>query len=333
MIQQRLDFAYRRRQIKRHEPVSPAASIYATEDGLKIPECLVRSVPRATIETFNVIVLYYFAKQNWAHINHLHKMLRPAEIHMSSFFMNHLIQTELQLRNQQGAWRAFTKYARAVSPDMDTYDCLWTAEVRHTSINNGGDPRGFPVPRQLFAVMRVWMSSMDEKQRATARDSFSLDLYGKIIHSFCSQRDFAGCLVAIHALAQDFGHYPDHNIARTMTTAVSNIPEPVAPVIRTRRGRQHLPASQARLKNTTSVLSALSQRRTQAAMEHGVELEKMDPQARLEENMNLLSEFIRVVLVRSLEDVENVEPEIERAAQEMGAPGIRTGDVDASNVS
>lgn len=332
MIQQRLDFTWRRRERNRHGPRSVVTSVRDNEEGIVIPPHVARPVPRASIETFNVLVLYYIVKQSWGHVKHLHRMLRPAEISMDSFFMNHLLQMELYFKDQQSAWRLFVKTARTVPPDMETYNCLWTAELRHIDRHKTQDHSGFPLPRQLFSVMLTWLSSMDEKHTAIAREAFSVEIYGKIVKSFCDEKDFVGCLVAVHALAQHFGHYPDHDIARIVTTAVSNLPESHMPQIRGRRGRQQLPVSQARLKKTAAVLSALANRRAQNAMEHGIDMEKLTPEERAEESMNLLSEFIRVVLVRSSGKPDAVEQSIEHAAQEMGVPGIRTGDKDASNV-
>ena len=334
MIQQRLDFTWRRRRFKRQETASVATSVLENEGSINIPTHISRTLPRASIETFNVLVLHYVVKQQWAHVHHLHRMLRPAEIKMESFFMNQLLQTELYTKDQQSAWRHFIKYARVTPPDLETYNVLWTAELRHLDRTKTVEDRtGFPPPRQLFSVMLTWLTSMDEKQKDEAKKAFDLDVYGKIAHSFCAEKDFEGCLVAIHALAQHFGQFPDHDIARVITTAVSNLPEAQVPSIRGRRGRQQMPVSQARLKNTATVLSALAQRRAGTAMEHGIDVQQLNPKERAEENLNLLSEFVRVVLVRSFGGSDAVEPSIEKAAREMGVPGIRTGDVDASNVS
>lgn len=340
MIEKRLEFTWRRREARRQVADNRSVSVYDTGKDVRLPAHIARPVPRASIETFNVLILHNVIKQKWPEVHHLHDMLRPAEIHMDSFFMNHLLQTELYSKDEQSAWRHFIKYARSVSPDLETYNCLWTAEARHLERHKLEDRSGFPSPRQLFSVMMTWMSSQDEKQKAIAREAFDLQIYGKIMQSFCVEKDLAGCLIAVHAFAQHFGFYPDHNIARIVTTAVSNLPETHVPTIRPvpdvrggRRSRQSLPVSQARLKNTAAVLNALSNRRAEMAMEHGIDLEKLSPEERADENINLLSEFIRVVLVRSFGSPDAVEQSIERAAQEMGMPGISTGDVDASNVS
>lgn len=332
MIQQRLNFTFRRREGKRQEHGAVVPSIHETNGDLDIPTFVARRVPRASMETFNVLVLHYVVKEKWAHVRHLHRMLRPAEYNMDSFFMNHLLQTEFYTNGQQVAWRSFIKYAKSVSPDMETYRFLWTAELNHVDRQKTQERSGFPLPRQLMSVMLTWLSSLDEKQVSIAKEAFDIEIYAKIMQSFCSDSDFAGGLVAVHALAQRLGHYPDHSIAQVLTTAVSNIPEAVVPTIRGRRGRKQLPVSQARFRNTAKVLSTLANRRATVAMEHGIDLEKLDPEERVEENLNLLSEFIRIVLVRSADNPETVEASIEQAAEEIGVPGISTGDVDASNV-
>ncbi|GAB7354038.1 hypothetical protein MBLNU459_g4621t1 [Dothideomycetes sp. NU459] len=333
MIERRLEFTWRRRQRKRGETPTPAASVYKTEEGITIPPHVARPVPRATIETFNVLALHYLVKEKWAHVRHLHQTLRPAEINMDSCFMNHMLYAELYSGDHKSVWRQFVKYAKSTPPDTETYNCLWTGEVRHLDQLRNADRTGFPMPRQLFSVMSTWFSSMKSKQKKVAIEEFSTELYIKIIQSFCAERDFAACLAAMHGMAKLFGQYPDHDAARVVTTAVSNLPEYQVPTIRGRRGRQQMPVSQARLQNTGKVLSALANRRNTAALEHGVDITKLDAEARATENLNLLSEFIRVIMVRSTGNADAVEPLIEQASREIGTPGMDTGDIDASNVS
>lgn len=333
MIERRLQFAWRRRQRNRGDRPSSAESVYKTEEGITIPTHVARPVPRATIETFNVLALHYLVKEKWAYISHLHGKLRPAEINMDSYFMNHLLYAELYSKEHKSVWRRFIKYARSTSPDVETYNCLWAGEVRHLDPLKNEDRSGFPLPRQLFSVMVTWFSSMDAKRKKSAIEDFTLDLYVKIVQSFCADKDFTGCLVAMHGLAELFQQYPDHDVARVITTAVSNLAEYQVPSIRGRRGRQQMAVSQARLQNTGKAISALANRRNAAALEHGIDNSKLNAEARAVENLNILSEFIRVVQVRTTGNADTVEPMIAQAARDMGLPDMNTGDVDASNVS
>lgn len=337
MIQKRLDFAWERRRLKRGELALQPPLIHETREGILIPAGIARTTPRATIETFNVLALHYVIRQQWAHVRHLHQMLRPAEIKRDSFFMNQVLQAELYTNGHTHMWSNFLKLARATPLDMETYNLLWTASLRHLDQYRTEDRSGFPLPRPLFSMMLTWLNSIDSKQKAANVQNFDMQIYGKIIQSFCTDKDLGGCLVAMHAVAEHFGQYPDHNIAQIIITSVSNLPEPRAPTLRGRsgrRGRQQLPVSQARRENTAKVLQSLAKRRSQAAADdHGIDLEKLDPETKAKENLNLLSEFIRVVLVRTCAKADKVEPLIQQAGQAMGVPGITTGDIDASNVS
>lgn len=332
MIERRLQFTWRRRQRKRGEHHSLADSVYKTEEGITVPIHVGRPIPRATIETFNVLALHYLVKKKWAYIRHLHRMLRPAEMDMNSHFLNHVLYMELYEMGHKSAWRHFIKYARRTPPDVETYNCLWSGEVRHLDCLKNEDRSGFPLPRQLFSIMATWLSSMDARRKKAALEDITLELYVKIVQCFCAEKDFAGCLVAMHGLANSFKQYPDHAIASVITTSVSNLPEYQVPTVRARRGRQQIPVSKVNLQNTGKALSALVRRRNTSALEHGIDNDKLDTEARAVENLNLLSEFIRVVLVRTTGNVETVEPMIEQAAREMGFPKMNTGDVDASNV-
>ncbi|KAJ9624827.1 hypothetical protein H2203_004777 [Taxawa tesnikishii (nom. ined.)] len=342
MIQQRLEFTWRRRASKRGEPM-PSVQSNTTETRISIPLHVGRPVSRATIETFNILMLHYLVKEKWAYMHHLHNLLRPAELHMDSFFMNHLLSVDLHTKGQRDVWRSFVKHARIVNPDVETYNLLWTCCLRNLDrFKTPLDQRaGFPTPRQLFSVMTTWHSSLDAKARAQAAAGISenQEMYAKVVQAFLLEKDFAGALVAMHGISRLFALYPSPEIARLITVAVANLNHPAltnttpAPTIRARGRRQQIPLSQQRLESVGKVLEAIANKRNQDAIEHGVVVSEMDEETRASENLDLLSEFVRVVMVRSSGSAEDVEPTIELAAREMGLKGLQTGDVDASNVS
>ncbi|KAL8669658.1 MAG: hypothetical protein Q9224_007724, partial [Gallowayella concinna] len=96
MIQERMNFAWRRRAQARKGDDAPKTSIGEGEDGVYIPSSIQRIVPQATIETFSILLLYFLRRQKYAQVRHLRNLLEPAEIRPNSYFMNHLLYAELR---------------------------------------------------------------------------------------------------------------------------------------------------------------------------------------------------------------------------------------------
>jgi hypothetical protein len=181
-------------------------------------------------------------------------------------------------------------------------------------------------------LMSSWYHSKDTRARSTVAADFTPEVYTKIISSFCIQKDFAGCLVALHGIAQMFKVHPDPEMARVVLIAVSNMAEMAPVTLRGRRGRQQLPASVTRLKATSKVMADLAQRRAEVAAKNGIDITTLDVEARKEESLNLLSEFVRLVMVKQFGCADKAEAAVGQAAIACQLPDIGTGDKDCSNV-
>ncbi|KAK6001599.1 hypothetical protein QM012_002930 [Aureobasidium pullulans] len=336
MIQRRLEAAYKRRCKARGEPVEEAPSIQDTEDGVEVPAHLSRPVPIGTIETYNVLALHYSIKEKWALIHHLNRMRRPAEFKMDTAFFNHYLNMIFNTyHDEKVLWQKFLTEARHVSPDIETYNILWTAQLEHLNprMNKGMKATsGYPTPRQLFGLMASWFHSKDLSHQSRIIEEWTPTVHTKILSAFCLKKDFAGCLVALHGIARMYDAFPDPELARVVLVAVANMSEPQPVTIRARRGRQQIPASTMRLKHTSKVMASLAQKRAQAAAENGIDIKTMSVEARKQEALNLLSEFIRMVLVKVHGNADVAEDSIRQAAVAMQLPDIETGDKDCSNV-
>ncbi|KAH0351934.1 hypothetical protein KCU81_g2058, partial [Aureobasidium melanogenum] len=337
MIQRRLEAAYKRRCLARGEPVENVPSIRDTEDdGLQLPAHLTRPVPIGTMETYNVLALHYSVKEKWALIHHLNRMRRPAEFKMDTSFFNHYLNMIFNTyHDEKKLWQTFLTEAKHVSPDIETYNILWTAQLEHLNPRMNKDKKatkGYPTPRQLFGLMTSWFHSKSLLHQSWTMKEFTPTVHTKIISSFCLNKDFAGCLVALHGIARMYKEFPDPELARIVLIAVANMSESQPLTIRARRGRQQVPASTVRLKNTSKVMASLAQKRAEAAAENGIDITRLSVEARKEEALNLLSEFIRLVLVRVHGNTDVAEDSIRQAAMAMQLPDIETGDKDCSNV-
>jgi pentatricopeptide repeat protein len=339
MIERRLIATYNQRCEKRGEKVEEAPSIRDTDDaGVDVPAHITRPVPIGTIETFNVLALHYSIKEEWALIHHLDRMRRPASFHMDTTFFNHILNMAFNtFHDEKKLWRKFLSEAKHVTggPDIETYNILWTAQLEHLNPRINPENKatsGYPTPRQLFGLMSSWFHSKEIKARSAIAPDFTPEVYTKIISSFCLQKDFAGCLVALHGIARMYNVYPDPDLARVVLIAVANMAEAAPVTLRGRRGRQQVPASVARLQATSKVMTELAQRRAEAAAKNGIDITTLDREAHQEEALNLLSEFLRLVLVKQHGSDQVAENNISKAAAACQLPDIDTGDKDCSNV-
>jgi hypothetical protein len=126
--------------------------------------------------------------------------------------------------------------------------------------------------------------------------------------------------------------YPDPDLARVVLIAVANMAEAAPVTLRGRRGRQQVPASVARLQATSKVMTELAQRRAEAAAKNGIDITTLDREAHRQEALNLLSEFLRLVLVKQHGSDQVAENNISKAAAACQLPAIETGDKDSSKV-
>ncbi|KAI9813070.1 MAG: hypothetical protein M1827_004290 [Pycnora praestabilis] len=322
MIQERMDFAWRRRMKRRGDDTPAKPSVSTSDEGIRVPRYLQRVVPPATIETFSVLVLYYLRREKYAHVRHLQNLLRPAEIRPNAYFMNHLLYAELRSRGYQKAWDKFTQMADSVRPDMETFACLWDCMKVHVSSPKNNHQQGFPGPRSLYRDMSTWYSKMLPRDRKVAKEDFTKEMYDQIVRCFGLSDDMEGTLVAMHAMEESFSIYPDEGTARMVVLQVSRLG---LAAVDPRRRRRSNTNSKENLGKANKVLEGLAQRRRKVLLERGIDLKKFDEIVKAHECLNLLSAFLRVVLAKTTDDVEKVDRDIERAAWDMGVSGINTG--------
>ncbi|KAL2358154.1 hypothetical protein BJ546DRAFT_201521 [Cryomyces antarcticus] len=335
MIQERLDFAWRRRNKKEGGETRTKVSVQQTEDGIPIPKFLQRPLPPATIETFSILALHYLRRGMYEHVTHLKKTLKEAEIPVNSYFMNHVLYAELRRRGPADAWKKFDNYTRnsepKVAPDLETFACLWECEKRYVDKSKNSVQRGFPTPRFLFGRMVEWHSQLSSKDKARTRDYFTSEMYDQIMDCFCLDRDLAGCLITMHALKSRFGAYPNENIARKLVLLIARLPFVEGDTPKKRRRISADVQHKRNVAKVTQVLEMLVNRRREAAAERGVDLNTLDDLDRAEENLSLFSELVMVVLERSTAQDGRVEDTVQAAASVMGVEGISTGGIGASH--
>ncbi|KZF25992.1 hypothetical protein L228DRAFT_242384 [Xylona heveae TC161] len=327
MIQERLNFVQQRRASQNLDNSESSTSV-TTKDGLEIPTHLERAVPAATIETFSILLLHYSRREMTAHVNYIQELLQPAEAKPNSYFMNHLLFADLRAHDHRRAWRRFQEMRRTVEPDMESFACLWDCMKFHLDAAKNRDLTGFPTPRALFFDMISWYLNLPAKLRDGAQEAVTQEFYDQVIRCFGLSQDLKGTLVAMHAMKHAFNLYATQDTARMVVLQVSRMGPTETETRRNRRTRAKdlRRNSKANVGNVTKVLDIIAKRRMSALSEQGIEYDDLDPETKANESLSLISELLRVVLVRTEEEPSMLEAGLQSIAWDMGVGGISLGE-------
>ena len=318
MILERLDLVNRRRY-------APNASDVPSAKGNAAPLHLRRTATAASIEIFCLLLQHYGRRGQDENVQLIRDCLAMAEIEPNSFFINHLLYVDLRKGQHRSAWQRYQSSFRRLKPDLETFACLWDCEKAHLDsllIHTRDD---FPRPRRIMSDMMDWYSSLSLKDREMAQEEFSQELHNQIIRCFGRTADLEGIIVAIYAMRQSFGLYPDEEAARTVNIQVGRMGmgEEKKPG-RRRRGNPQRIANADRIAQAFTLLT--DQRQKYLAEAGLSDLHLCDAYIQREEFVFVLAEFLRAVLRRTSADEEAVEANIEKAAWEMGVSGVSMED-------
>ena len=312
--------------------------------------------PPATLETFCIMINYYLQRDNHDKIRWLNRSIRLAEIRPDSYFMNKLLYSQEESQGPRQVWETFSTWSAqhgAARPDAETFACLWTCvrrRIDREAIDGHGretrpddstsdesaveseslrqarealDTRresGFPSPRSLFATMINWFLESDQTGQRQIREDFSRSLYHLVLRCFfrAGIGDLKGGVVAMHAMKNRFGLYPDEQTAKIIVLTLARAEE------RTKSARYRMDMD-PRVRRINQTLEGLAQRRITVLEGRGINLEEAQGHFRGEENLHLLSELVRSVSPKE-SSVEDVEHSLERAAWDMDVGGLPMGD-------
>lgn len=326
MIQERLDFVQRRHNKDGRGEMLSRASVQTLE-GFQIPQFLQRTVSPATVETFSILVMYYSRRAMYPTVEHLKELLAAAELCPNTYFMNHLLYAELRKQDYVRAWELFVRMNPNVKADLETFACLWDCEKQCVDTSRLPRAGHFPSPRRLFRAMMGWHFNASLQKQLVAREEFTKELYDQIVRCFSLSRDLEGTLVAMHAMSQSFGMYPDPETARMIALHISRLRSPDSGVSRSRRSRMaRSSTSKADVAKIAKVLEMLTERRLRVLAECGMNFEDLDEQQQADEQLYLMSELLRVVMSKVTGDVSVAETNVEKAASNMGVGGIAIRD-------
>ena len=308
---------------------------------LSIPVNVSRPVPPATIETFCVLLQYYLRRGLHTHIAHLRSLLRPADLRMNSFFMNHLLYATLRTRGHRAAWDTFLSLSDAVKPDLETWQCLWQCAKNHVHDVRNVRLTGFPMPRELFGKMLAWWHDLGDRDKAMTMAEVKEDemFMLEVIRAFCLAHDLEGSFVAVHTFDAKFGLTPNESVMRTVLTMLTKLLPPHLAAQqkrrfprRQRRSRKYGANMEREMVEATYLLDTVRKERLNALADLGVDSEDFSEEMRRRENLGIcLQMLVRVMEERRGRAAGGGRPfedhAIQRAAEECGVEGV---DVEAA---
>ena len=319
MILERLDLVNRRRY-------TPNTSDMPNAKGIAVPLHLRRTVPPASIEAFCLLLQHYGRRGQDENVKLIQDCLAMAELTPNSFFINHLLYVDLRKGQHRSAWERYGRSFRRMKPDLETFACLWDCEKAHLDSLMIHPRDEFPGPRRIMSDMMNWYSSLWLKRQQMVQEEFSQELHNQIIRCFSRAADLEGIIVALYAMRESFGLYPDEEAARTINIQVGRmgIGEEKKKPGRRRRGN---PQREPNADRIARAFSILTEQRENYLAEAGLnDLQQCDANIQREEFLFILAEFLRAVLRRTSVDADAVDASIERAAWEMGVSGVPMDD-------
>ncbi|KAK2759089.1 hypothetical protein FQN54_003188 [Arachnomyces sp. PD_36] len=293
---------------------------------VRIPKFMRREVPQANIETFSILLLYYSRRSQDDLVTYLIECLDNARIRPNSYFLTHTLYRELRKQNIGAVWQKYNQMKGIAHPDLETFAALWdTGKLQYDRSRIVFD-HDFPSARALYHEMMDWFSSMRPHGQRIAREEFSKEIYDQITRCFCLSKDLHGTLVALFAMRDTFGIYPDADTARMLVLQVARLTPVPAGVPKHRRRRlSTTPRSKENISHIERLLEILHERKVMALAEEDRKLEDLEEGEQRVFQLELLSDLLRVVLQRMAPSAHRVEERIQTATQEMGVEGIYVG--------
>ena len=318
MIHQRLDFVRERRgqQIEQDDRKDNCPT------GRVARYLRRRMVASATIETFSLLLLDYERRSVHKQAEVLKTYLSKAEISPNSYWINHLMYAELRQGHHNIAWDIYKHRPKHVSPDLETFACLWDCERRHLDRLAVYPQDNFPGPRRILREMLTWYTRLGKGAQNNAREEASRGLYDQILRCLCLKRDLEGTIVALYALKELFDINPDQDTARMITLQVAHMG--TGGERSGRRRRKTLSAhgqSKDALAKIRQVLDMVMEQRLEKLRQQNIKPEEFDAEKKGQELAIVLATFLQIVM-RETDRPAAIADKIQQAALESGAPSL-----------
>ena len=327
MIRQRLDFVQKR---KRQASPDPLQGLGSGLSVVPIPHRVERLTPAANVETFSLLLRYYSQRARYEQVQMLQQVLELAEIRPNSFWTNHLLFMDLRRGEHTALWNRYLSMPDSkVTPDMDTFTCLWDCQRAHLAcIKTNKASCQIPGPRIMMREMLKWLHTLGEFPRKAGVHEFSKELYEKILACMARAHDLPGTIVTLYGLRDVFGFYPDGNTMQSICKLIPDLEVPwtgSGTISTPRRRALARTRGHAQAKKTLQHLQ-LKRARNLAAAGHD-DYEELNEHIQQEERLFLLAEFLRTMMGKLAKwKGSRSITEFETAAIEMGVEGLNFED-------
>ncbi|RMZ66557.1 pentatricopeptide repeat [Pyrenophora seminiperda CCB06] len=299
-------------------------------------------IPAANVTTFAMIMHHHATSLQWEHVDYLTRQLKKTTMEPNATIMNVFIDNKCRQGAYTEAWMIYKALTEpkpgenGVFPDGASFRCLWKTLRLALSDPVARSNPSLPTPRELLKEMVSWWMLIRNRYDA---DRFRIGIAAAdkgaitslIMHCFSYTQDLAGSLIALHVLRHHFDLLPTDKAAQILQRQM-------AWVDMTRESESersqyfHSHSAGKNLAQIARVYDLLLQRRLERMELKDGEHEKLTDEQIGDVGLNLLSEFVRVVLKRSYPP-EIVETMIDAARCAVGVPELPTGDMDAFEVA
>ncbi|KAF1949410.1 hypothetical protein CC80DRAFT_514377 [Byssothecium circinans] len=330
----------------RKSPISASEIIFSRYSTIVEPVLdsdAARKVPQANVTTFALIMQHHAAREQWEHVEYLARRLKESETFPNSTLMNVLMNNACRKGKFTEAWKLYKSLTNVpedtpgVFPDGASIRCVWKMLRLALGNESTRDDPELPRPRQLLAETISWWhlcrSRHDSEQFRTGLAAENKTaLTNLVMHCFSYTEDIAGSLVALHAMRRYLHIFPTDDVAYILQRQAAWVDmQREEPAVRARYNLNKM--RRETLAKLAGVYDILLQKRLERLGYTGdEEYARMSDDEIGDHGLNLLSEFVRVVMKRTYEP-DVVEAMIQQAKEDAGVPDMATGDLTAFEVA
>ncbi|TVY24993.1 hypothetical protein LHYA1_G005156 [Lachnellula hyalina] len=320
MVNTRLVFVKSRTEFSMLKSPLRAVPLMAHKPDVKHIQKTPSLIPRATIETFCILIRQYRTRQKTQALLDLFDTLRKAEIPPNTDFMNELLNMDSRSHKTAWAWNTYLSLTKsgAVRPNYETFTILYNLLCQSLDPVQLGKRPKFTTPHHLFVDMIKYKACLKEDGKVPR------ELYDAIILAFGLAEDQAGTAVALIALRQHFDTFPGEQTARTIILQLTRLGQTNKAGYKSRRLNVTNRLTKERYAHVTKILQRFRQERVEELLEQGIVFEELSEEEKLHEAMMVLSDLLRHAFQSKIaperrEILTSLEVS-KRTAEAMGVP-------------
>lgn len=301
-------------------------------------DAVTKKIVQANITTFAIMIKHHADKSQWEYVDYLERRMIEWGFEPNSEVMNRLIDAKCLQGKYSQAWKLYKSLTDVpadtpgVFPDGASIRSIWKMLRAALADPESRYDLELPSPRELLAETVQWIMlvrSRPDVDRFRIGAAGTLDALSKLMmHCFSYSKDLPGSLVALHVLHKKFDLLPheDAHLSIKQHAAWTDLEG------RTQQERGYFHSTDTfgkHLDVLDRVYMVLLNRRTQEIDEEEWD---WDDRKRREILLNVLSEFVRVLMKRT-QTPEAVEGAINQVKAQVGVSDMSTGDMDAFQVA